>query len=161
MKATILILYLSYLISFISSKGNEKAPKTYITEITDEKLASVVEALRGEADEYQKEFLRMILNPEKADLNYDRKISPIELKKCVENMLLPKGEESALKVHPELIKQAKAGIELFITNINYGLNYKQFQELMTRIRTEHFVDLDRAKANSEASDANVELPNDL
>ncbi len=76
-------------------------------------------------------------------------------------MLLPKGEESALKVHPELLKQAKAGIELFITNINYGLNYKQFQELMTRIRTEHFVDLNRAKANSEASDANVELPNDL
>lgn len=132
-----------------------------IPEINDQNLSEVINQLREEKDPRQREFLRLIVNPEQADLNHDRKISPNELRKIVEKMLLPKGKEAAMKLNEELIANTKAGIELFTTNIYYNLNYKQFQELMTRIRTEHFVNVNRANAFSVANEFSVELPDDL
>ena len=139
----------------------EDANKNYIAEISEDQLNAVRNQLRTESDEYQREFLRLILNPIDADINQDRKISPNELKKCLEKILLPKGEEAAMKIHPEVIREAKAGIELFVSNVRYSINYKQFSNLMTKVRTEHFIDLSRAKANSDAKIAEVELPDDL
>ena len=151
------LLILFFLVLSVNSKSN----KHHITEITEENLNQVRKLLRDETDEKQREFLRMILEPEKADLNYDRKISPSELRKFVEKVLLPKGSEASKNLHPEIIKQARDGIELFITNIHYHLNYKQFQELMSRIKTEHFLNIDRASAAGQAKDNNVELTDDL
>lgn len=151
------------LIAFLSvvRLQTEMEKADIIPEINDQNLSEVINQLREEKDPRQREFLRLIVNPEQADLNHDRKISPNELRKIVEKMLLPKGKEAAMKLNEELIANTKAGIELFTTNIYYNLNYKQFQELMTRIRTEHFVNVNRANAFSVANEFSVELPDDL
>lgn len=155
----ILIISLLSILSVITSIS--KTHPNYIPEITEDKLNSVRDLLRKEADDFQKWYLRLIVDPTEADLNHDRKISPQELRKCMEKVILPKGEEAALAIHPQVVKETKAGIDLLVANINYKLNYKQFSELLTRLKTEHFVNLDRAKSNSVAADERIEYANDL
>lgn len=154
-------IFLIFIFLTFVKMQNEMQPADIIPEISEQNVSDLMTHLRNEKDPRQREFLRIILNPEMADLNHDRKISPNELRKIVEKMLLPKGKEAAMKMNEELIANAKAGIDLFTTNIYYNLNYKQFQELMTRIRTEHFVNVNRANAFSIANEHSVELPDDL
>ena len=139
----------------------ENASKNYIKEISQEQLNSIHSQMHAESDAYNRQFLQIILEPHKADINRDRKISPSEVKELMEEILLPKGPEAKGKMHPEVYRQAKAGIDLFVSNIRYNMNYKQFQHLLTQVKTEHFIDAERVKANKAAYDLEIELPEDL
>lgn len=133
-----------------------------IPEITEEKLAELIKDLReSEYADLHKYLLKLVLHPEEVDLNKDRKISPKELRKGMDWILMPKSKERYNQLHKDVIDKTRAGIELFITNIKDHLSYKQFQELMSRVRLDHFVNLDRLKKNVEAYNLGMEATDDL
>ena len=155
------VLTIVFLFMTILNQTNQKF-NTNIPDISEKKLAELINDLRtGEHVDLHKFLLKLVLHPEDVDLNKDRKISPKELRKSMEWVIMPKKNEILQMLHPDIIEKTKAGIELFITNIKGFLRYKQYQELLSRIRIEHFLDIDRAKKNIQAKIAGMELYDDL
>jgi len=149
---TIIFIFL-YLTVMIQNK---------ISEITNERLAELINELRtGEYKDAHKYLLKLVLHPEECDLNKDRKVSPKELRKCLNWLILPKKNEVLKSLHSDVIDKTLAGIELFINNIKENLNYKQFQELLSQIKIDHFLNLERMKKNVEAKNNGIDLYDDL
>lgn len=145
--------------TILLSHSNCKHP--LLPEITDEKLADTISSLREENEDLHKYLLKLIIDPSVADLNKDRKISPKELRESLQWLVMPKNNELKQQIHPEALKTSKAGLDLFLTAIQYSLTYRQFQELLTRVRLEHFFDPERAKINVAAKQNNIERVDDL
>ena len=155
------LIYQTLIIISLFCIYNQKMHAT-LPEITDENLAELIKSLReGDYVDLHKYMLKYVLHPEEADLNKDRKISPKELRKCIDWLIMPKNGEIRQQLHQEVISKTKAGIELFITTIKDSLTYKQFIELLSRIKIEHFINIDKTKKIVEAAQAGVELPDDL
>ena len=114
-------------------------------EITTDQLNGILEKLRGEESEKEKAYQKKILEPEKSDLNKDRKISKKELRAAIEWVVYPESEEARQTIDPEIILQLDDGIDLFLKNVPNYLNYRQFQHLLSKIKTEHFIDTERVK----------------
>jgi hypothetical protein len=146
-----------FLFNLISSRAI-----TIIPEITDEELADLISSLRS--GEYAKEhefLLKLVLHPENYDLNKDRKISPLELKKALDWLVLPKDNELRQRVNQDVIERSLAGVELFINGFQSPMTYKQFLSVLNILRLEHLIDLERAKKNAAAAQQGMELYDDL
>ena len=128
----------------------------------DEQLESLIKDLsEGEHANLHAYMLKMVLHPEDYDLNKDRKISPQELKKALEWLIMPKSAEVKGTLHPTAKKSTLAGLELFMQNIQKPITYKQFQMVFNLIKLEHLLDVDRTKKNVAADSLGVELFDDL
>lgn len=157
MRAIIFLIHFNFLLLTFCKNTNSSIP-----EITNERLGELINELRtGEYKDAHKYLLKLVLHPEDADLNKDRKISPNELKKSLNWLIMPKNNEVLQSLHSDVIEKTMAGIELFINNINEHLNYKQFQELLSRIKIENILNLERMKKNVEAKNLGIDLYDDL
>lgn len=155
------LLIIILILSAISVKSNNDEKEIHYEEITEDQLNGIRTKLLNENSESEREFLIRILTPEISDLNKDRKISRNELRSCLDWVLYPQSNEEKQKIDHEIRNQLDAGINVWVSRVKPKLNYKEFQYILSKIRTELFIDLERAKKTVEARKVNIETGEDL
>lgn len=153
---SIIIGILIYRVRINSSESDIK-----YEEITEDQLNGIRTKLLNENSESEREFLIRILSPEISDLNKDRKISRNELRTCLDWVLYPQSQEERQKIDKVIRNQLDAGIDVWVSRVKSKLNYKEFQYVLSKIRTELFIDLERAKRSVEARKVNIDTGEDL
>ncbi len=131
-------------------------------DITDEELEEIQSRLVEEQDIDVKAHYDLILRPEKADRNKDRRISRDEVRKAILFVIYPKEDARKLKVTDEINSHVKGQVHLFITNLESDfLTYKQFSKLLSKIEAQRFAHPEMLRRTMEAKNQKRESEGEL
>jgi hypothetical protein len=132
------------------------------TDITDKELDAVRLKFFEEEDIDKKAHYDLILKPEKADKNKDRRISRDEVRKAILFVIYPKDDVRKLKVTEEIASHVKGQVDLFITNLESDfLTYRQLSKLLFSIDSYRFVHPETLRRTMEAKDQKRESEGEL
>jgi hypothetical protein len=131
-------------------------------DITDEEIEAITTKYNEEEDIDLKAHYDLILKPEKADKNKDRRISRDEVRKAILFIIYPKDDVRKLKVTKEIASHVKGQVDLFITNLEADfLTFRQFSKLLFGIDAYKFVHPEMLRRTMEAKDQKRESEGEL
>jgi hypothetical protein len=125
-------------------------------------ISQFVERFMELEDPDQKGYIEPIVRPERFDVNKDRKISRLEVKKAIFYVIYPKDEKKKIEISNEFKSHIKNNVELYVKNLkNDFINYKQFAYLMNTIAANDFLNEEMIRDIQQAKISKTEASQEL